>query len=232
MHDDESRFLPPAQRKLTFIVKHRKFLEARATAQQRDLHHPHPTTRFRTETLLVSNAQPAAGAPLEMPPNGFLSTTMDDFTFLHYLQRQGGLDRSRVKPRLDALVAEGHAVDRKGDNIQNNGDTGQYVLGHNKGSFAVANMVRAVAIGPVIMGDKEKPELTNELNNIHVVDIAELGGDMKNNRNVLNEFKSPTATKSHWSAGRGSQGNGGKPASTGHLVGFGNNEQRARARGK
>ena len=75
------------------------------------------------------------------------------------------------------------------------------------------------------MGDKEKPELTNELNNTHVVDVAELGGDMKNNRNVLYEFKSPTATKSHWSAGRGSQETGGKPASTGHLVGFGNTDE-------
>ena len=82
--------------------------------------------------LLVSNAQPAAGSPLEMPPDGTIGTTMDNFTFLHYLQRQGGLDLSRAKPAHDALEAEGHTVDRKGDNLQNNVDSGQFTRRHHK----------------------------------------------------------------------------------------------------
>ena len=225
VHDKTSKFLPPAQRKLTSIVKHRKFLEARTTAQQRDHLHPHPSTRFRTEAMLVSNAQHAAGSPLELPPDGTIGTTMDDFSFLHYLQRQGGLDLSRAKPRLDALEAEGHTVDRKGDNLQNNIDTGQFTKRHNKGLHAVADMVRAVAVGSVVLGDKEKPELTEELNDTHTIDVAELGGDMKNNRNVLYELKTPTVTKHHWIAGYGSAELGGAPASTGHLVGFGNTDE-------
>ena len=172
--------------------------------------------------MLVSNAQHAAGSPLELPPDGTIGTTMDDFSFLHYLQRQGGLDLSRAKPRLDVLEAEGHTVDRKGDNLQNNIDTGQFTKRHNKGLHAVADMVRAVAVGSVVLGDKEKPELTEELNDTHTIDVAELGGDMKNNRNVLYELKTPTVTKHHWAAGYGSAELGGAPASTGHLVGFGN----------
>ena len=117
VNDKSSKFLPPAQRKLTFIVKHRRFLAARDTAQKRDQSHPHPTTRFRTETLLISNAQPAAGAPFEIAPDGTPGTTMDDLTFLHYLQRQGGLDISRAKSCNDVLEATGHVVDRKGDNL-------------------------------------------------------------------------------------------------------------------
>jgi len=86
-------------------------------------------------------------------------------------------------------------------------------------------MVRAVAVGSVVLGDKEKPELTEELNDTHTIDVAELGGDMKNNRNVLYELKTPTVTKHHWIAGYGSAGLGGAPASTGHLVGFGNTDE-------
>ena len=75
------------------------------------------------------------------------------------------------------------------------------------------------------MGDKEKPKLTAELNSTHTIDVAELGGDMTRNRNILHEFKTPTATKHLWSAGRGSPDNGGAPASTGHAVGFGNTDE-------
>ena len=91
-------------------------------------------------------------------------------------------------------------------------------------------MVRAVSIGSVVLGDKAKPELTEELNSTHTVDIAEVGGDMRNNRNVLYELKTPTATKHLWAAGRGSPDNGGAPASTGHLVGFGNTDEFYRAK--
>ena len=155
---------------------------------------------------------------------------MDNFTFLHYLQRQGGLDLSRAKPALDALEAEGHTVDRKGDNLQNSIDSGQYTRRHHKGMNAVATMVRAVSIGSVVMGDKERPELTAELNSTHTLDVAELGGDAIRNRNVLYEFKTATATKTVWSAGRGSLDNGGAPASTGHAVGFGNTDEFFRAK--
>ena len=118
-----------------------------------------------------------------------------------------------------------HVVDRKGDNLQNNVDSGQFTKRHAKGMNAIAAMVRAVSIGSVVLGDKEKPELTEELNGTHTVDVAEIGGDMKNNKNVLYELKTPTATKHQWVAGRGSPDKGGAPASTGHLVGFGNTDE-------
>ena len=86
-------------------------------------------------------------------------------------------------------------------------------------------MLRAVSVGAVVLGDKEKAELTEELNNTHTIDVAELGGDTKNNRNALYEPKTPTATKTLWAAGHGSDDLGGAPASTGHLVGFGNTDE-------
>ena len=38
-------------------------------------------------------------------------------------------------------------------------------------------MTRAVAIGQVVQGDKEKPELTDMINTTCAVDLAELEGD-------------------------------------------------------
>jgi hypothetical protein len=41
----------------------------------------------------------------------------------------------------------------------------------------VAQAIGAVAIGAVILGDKEHAGNTAHLNSTHVLDIAELGGD-------------------------------------------------------
>ena len=70
-------------------------------------------------------------------------------------------------------------------------------------------MTRAVAIGQVIQGDKEKPELTDMINSTCAVDLAELKGDDAPGADVCQEYKvvSPL-TKTH-RTGRGSKVHGG-----------------------
>ena len=86
-------------------------------------------------------------------------------------------------------------------------------------------MVTSVAIGSVVFGDKEKPEKTVLLNEGAVVDLAELGGDDSTGADTLIEVKVPSAVKQSRSQGKGSAMHGGRPASVGHLYGFGNTEE-------
>ena len=89
-------------------------------------------------------------------------------------------------------------------------------------------MTRAVAIGQVVQGDKERPELTDMINSTCAVDLAELEGDDATGADVCQEYKvvSPL-TKTH-RTGRGSKVHGGSVANVGHLYAFGNTEERYR----
>ena len=86
-------------------------------------------------------------------------------------------------------------------------------------------MVRAGAVGAVVLGDKEKPELTSMLNDGHVLDFAELDGDPDGGGDVVYEVKVPTPLKAKYSAGEGSTA-GGQPATVGHIYGFGSTHSR------
>ena len=81
-------------------------------------------------------------------------------------------------------------------------------------------MVRAGAIGAIVQGDKEKPELTNMLNEDHIVDFAEIDGDPDGGGDVCYEVKVPSPLKKKFSEGNGSKA-GGQPATVGHVHGFG-----------
>ena len=65
-------------------------------------------------------------------------------------------------------------------------------------------MTRAVAIGQVVQGDKEKPELTDMINTTCAVDLAELEGDEATGADVCQEYndsrRSPRAAA--WAVGR------------------------------
>ena len=76
-----------------------------------------------------------------------------------------------MSPACDILEARGEVVDRFGDKEAN---PGEYNNRHNATFRAVANMVRAVTIGYVVLGDKEHPDHTAHLNVGYAVDIAEL----------------------------------------------------------
>jgi hypothetical protein len=133
------------------------------------------------------------------------------------LKRRGGLHLSEAKAANDALEAAGRTVDRHGDALANGGE---YNRRHNAVVTATATMVRAGAVGPVVQGDKERPELTDMFNHGHVVDLAEIDGDPDGRGDVLYEVKVPASLKAQYSAGNGSAA-GGQPATVGHLYAFG-----------
>ena len=81
-------------------------------------------------------------------------------------------------------------------------------------------MVRAGAVGAIVQGDKEKPELTNMLNEDHIVDFADIDGDPDGGGDVCYEVKVPSPLKKKFSEGHGSKA-GGQPATVGHKHGFG-----------
>ena len=113
----------------------------------------------------------------------------------------------------------------KGDTLANGGE---YNRRHNATVRATVKMVKAGAIGPVIQGDKEDKAKTDMLNNTHVVDVGEVGGDIETGGDVNYEIKVPTPLKKKYSAGKGSADGGGAPATVGHLYGFGSTEEEYR----
>ena len=50
--------------------------------------------------------------------------------------------------------------------------------------YATANMVRARACGKLVLGDKANPQTTFHLNEGHVTDMCEIGGDLQSQRDV------------------------------------------------
>eukprot|EP00966_Prymnesium_polylepis_P085952 1989214-Prymnesium_polylepis.1 len=88
--------------------------------------------------------------------------------------------------------------------------------------------VTAVAIGSLVLGDKDDKERTDALNETCHVDLAELEGDDTTGGDVLYEVKVPSALTTSWSAGKGSAEKGGAPASCGHTYAFGNTEEKYR----
>ena len=89
-------------------------------------------------------------------------------------------------------------------------------------------MTRAVAIGQVVQGDKEKPELTDMINTTCAVDLAELEGDEATGADVCQEYKVVAPLTKSRRMGRGSVLHGGTVADVGHLYAFGNTEERYR----
>ena len=86
-------------------------------------------------------------------------------------------------------------------------------------------MIRAVAIGSVIEGDKADKAKTDMLNEDCAVDVAELGGDDATGSDALYEIKVVSPHLKKLSLGRGTKAGGGKPASVGHRFAFGNTEE-------
>ena len=87
--------------------------------------------------------------------------------------------------------------------------------------YAAANMVRARACGKLVLGDKANPQTTFHLNEGHVTDMCEIGGDLQSQRDVHYEVKVPSALTKTRQAGQGSAAHGGCCASLGHKFGFG-----------
>ena len=66
------------------------------------------------------------------------------------------------------------------------------------------------------LGDKANPQTTFHLNEGHVTDMCEIGGDLHSQRDVHYEVKVPSALTKTRQAGQGSAAHGGCCASLGH----------------
>jgi hypothetical protein len=217
---------PPAQRTLSMIGYHRRWLACLERAKLADATTPHVSTLYREATRFIGGSQEGAGAPFDISPDGSYATKIPSLQFEVLGQRRGGLDLAVAKTFNDSEALRlGHEVDRKGDEFANNGDRNRK---HNRTLNAGERMLSAVAAGQVVKGDKEDPESAALYNEGYILDLAEVGGDEETGADVLYEFKVPSPlTKSHVVTGK-SPKHGGVPASVGHLYAFGNTEEKFR----
>jgi hypothetical protein len=168
--DTESNEKPPAQRSLSAVVHNARWFESLEAATVWDLAHTADTdVRHREMARFVSITQPGAGAWLEVAPDSSFGTRIDSDDFLVAAQRRYGLHLSMVVEANNVLEAAGEhkLVDRLGDKLAK-----EYNRRHNailRGWHAV---LRAIAYGELVLGDKEKAEKTALFNIGHHVDIV------------------------------------------------------------
>jgi hypothetical protein len=174
------------------------------------------TVRNREAVRVLSISQKGAGGWLTIAPDGSYSTKIGSPELVIGLQRRYGLNLSAAKAANDAITATGEIVDYLGDDIANQGE---HTRRHNAVVRAWYNVLAAVAVGPVVLGDKEKPENTVIFNDGHVADLVEVSGN-EDGSDAIHEVKCPTSLKKHYAAGHGSA-KGGAPATAGHIYGFG-----------
>ena len=223
--DPKSKLHPPAQRQLCLVGQHWQWLERLAAAERADETRPHPKYGHRHQAHFIAISQPGAGGGFDVVPDGSYSTTIVSPEFEVMLQRHGSLGIAAATAAHDALASAGEVVDRLGDGLQSGGE---YNRRHNAVLRAVRDMVAAGATGQLVLGDKGDPDKTADLNATHAVDLAELGANEATGGDVLYEVKCASPTKASQSAGNGSTGHGGAPASVGHLLGHGNTEEHLR----
>ena len=121
-----------------------------------------------------------------MRPDGLHHTKMVSAMFLTAIQRRHGLYLSVIAPTFVEMAAAGVHVtvgEYKGDFLANS-NKGDRTSKHNGVLRAAQNAIRARSVGSIILGDKEKPEVTRHLNDTSVTDICELGGDLPTMRDV------------------------------------------------
>ena len=133
------------------------------------------------------------------------------------MQRHGSLNIASAASLHDAEEAEGKSPDRLGDDLSNGGE---YNRRHHAVLRKCHQMISAVAVGSVVLGDKLDPVKTTMLNEGCAVDCAELEGDDDTGGDALYEFKVPSPLVKSRSAGLGGRDGNGQPATVGHLYGF------------
>ena len=139
------------------------------------------------------------------------------------LQRRLGLYLSAAKTANDALAASRDERDRRlvdylGDLACN---SGEHSTRHHATNRAWRDACAAVAIGAVILGDKEKADEYKQYNADHVSDIVQPGASAWHTDWLgENKVASPLCT-SHSPNARA-----GRVQNVGHLFAFGNTEER------
>ena len=143
-----------------------------------------------------------------------------------YLNVRHGLNIAAAKEVHDAAEACGELIDRRGDAEANDADHNRH---HNSTHNKAYDLVRAVAVGQVVKGDKADKGSMADLNKGTVTDLVELEGDEETGADSHVEIKVPSPlAKSAYRVGHGTARDGGCYASVGHLFAGGNTEERYR----
>ena len=150
-----------------------RWVECLDAAKLADIGRPHPNVQLYEQVRLIAVSQGTAGMWLDIVVDGGWDTFISSGDFRRAAQRRLGLHLSGAKAAFDALERRGVAVDRTGNALCNGGE---YNRRHNAVMMAVHKMISAVATGPVVLGDKADPSLTDDFNADHIVDVAEVGG--------------------------------------------------------
>ncbi|EOD05144.1 hypothetical protein EMIHUDRAFT_220246 [Emiliania huxleyi CCMP1516] len=174
------------------IASHERWLRCLAACERLDAEMDDPDgVKHREATRFIAVSQFASGAWLDLCPDGRHSSKITS----EYV--------------YDAKEAAGETVTigmRKGDQLANGSkdipcEHKAHNIRHNGTMYAAANMVRARACGKLVLGDKANPQTTFHLNEGHVTDMCEIGGNLQSQLDVQNEVKVPsTLTKTR--AGR------------------------------
>ena len=223
--DPESNVNIPAQRALTMVNHHTRWLAALKARQVQDEMTPNDKYRNREQVRFIAASQPTAGAMLDISPDGTYLNTFADLDFEVYLQRRGSLNITSAAVVNTAQAAKGETVDLKGDTLSNGGE---YNRRHNGVLRRGVAMTTAVAIGHCVQGDKAKPALTSMINATCAVDLAELEGDENTGADVCQEYKVPSPIIQTHRAGQGTRKDGGTDAHVGHRYALGNTEENYR----
>jgi len=120
--EPEGDIHPPAQRALTMVQHHKRWIEARKARIKQDVDEPNGTYDNRAMVRFIAASQPNAGAMLDVSPDGSFLNTFSDMDLEVYVQRRGGLNISCATGVFDALENSGEAVDRKGDALACGGE--------------------------------------------------------------------------------------------------------------
>ena len=105
--DPESTSHPPAQRALSMVAHHGRWLTALEAARDTDASNPLANVRYREATRLIAVSQPCASGWLDMAPDGTAPTAINSPCFAYCMQRRRGLDIAAAAAANEALEAAG-----------------------------------------------------------------------------------------------------------------------------
>ena len=212
--ENDSIPTPPSQKALSSVINHGRWLELIDAAHEFDRTAVDTNISHREATRVVSASQFGAGMWLEAPPDA--SLTYDRATsgvYVVALQRRLGLYLSSARSTNDDVLEAGGVPDYLGDVACN---AGEHSTRHHATNRAWRAALAAVAVGEVILGDKEKAGEYKKYNDGHVPDLVQPGASAWGT-DWIGETKVPSPL-------------GAAPAQhqcerVGHLVAFGNTEE-------
>jgi len=170
--DDEIK-PPPSQKALSSVVHHSRWLSLIDALHEFDRGADDTKISHREATRFVSASQFGAGIWLEAAPDASLpNSRLRSGSYVIMLQRRLGLYISSARAGNDALLAAGQEPDWLGDAACN---SGEHSTRHHATNRAWRDALAAVAIGTVLLGDKQEAGRYTQYNVGHVPDLVQPG---------------------------------------------------------